>query len=167
MVLPVGCSSWTFWYKAFDTVNFEILLHKLKLSGLKAPAVRWFRSYICGRSKVTKVGSEILDPALVTCGVPQGSILGPLLFTAYINDLPNCIEDQKVNLYADDTAVTFSSTDPTEMKVNSMNHLWNSVVGFQRISCHLMLKNLNLWSSEPTTKLIKLGISISIKVMRH
>ena len=98
--------------KAFHTVNTDILLMKLKNSGFNANVVKWFKSYLCGRTQVTKMGKEKSPPLSVTCGVPQGSILGPMLFTVYINDLPDIFTDSKVSLYADDTAILFSDPDP-------------------------------------------------------
>ena len=102
--------------KAFDTVNTEILLNKLKLSGLKSNVVKWFRSYLSGRSHVTRIGKEKSSPMPVTCGVPQGSILGPMLFTVYINDLPDTFNESSVSLYADDTAILFSHPDPVVLE---------------------------------------------------
>ncbi len=91
--------------KAFDTVDHKILLTKLCKYGLKWNAVKWIESYLEGRQQVTKIDGEISPPASVTYGVPQGSILGPLLFTIYVNDIPKCIHNAKINLYADDTAI--------------------------------------------------------------
>ena len=66
---------------------------------------RWFKDYLANRVQVTKVGRAISAPRLMTCGVPQGSILGPLLSLIYVNDLSKYLSECDVNLYADDTAV--------------------------------------------------------------
>ena len=95
--------------KAFDTVDHSILLDKLRAMG--ASSVSWFESYLSGRTQCVEVNdtrSEFLD---VTCGVPQGSILGPQLFLIYINDM-NMSIDCKLSLYADDSALLFSAKDP-------------------------------------------------------
>ena len=75
-------------------------------------SVQWFASYLEGRSQVTKVNGTLPESAYVTCGVPQGSTLGPLLLLTYINDLPTARSDYKVNIYAYDTVVTISENDP-------------------------------------------------------
>ena len=87
--------------KAFDTVNHDILCKKLKAMGIKS--VDWFRSYLSHRNQIVHV----------TCGVPQGSILGPLLFLCYLNDMELSISpESKLLLYADDSAILYSHKDP-------------------------------------------------------
>ena len=98
--------------KAFDTVNHSILLDKMGAMGIAPSSVSWFRSYLSERAQCVTVNgdrSEFLD---VTCGVPQGSILGPQLFLLYINDLNVSISSCRLALYADDSALIFSHTDP-------------------------------------------------------
>ena len=77
--------------KAFDTVDHTILLNKLKWLGADDLTVQWFRSYLTGRTQVTDIGGTLSEPKGVTCGVPQGSILGPLLFLLYVNDMASAV----------------------------------------------------------------------------
>ncbi len=103
--------------KAFDTVDHYILLRKLRSIGLKESAVTWFRSYLTNRMQSVKYNGEVSDPLPITCGVPQGSILGPLLFIIYVNDMPDAFVGPKLNLYADDTAISVRSSDPQQLQL--------------------------------------------------
>ena len=85
--------------KAFDTVDHEILLKKLAKYGASVHSLRWFASYLLDRFQCTMVQGVKSSTKRIACGVPQGSILGPLLFIVYINDLPTYMEQCKVSLY--------------------------------------------------------------------
>ena len=98
--------------KAFDTVDGDILIDKLSAMGVTS--LDWFRSYMTNREQCTQVegiNSSFLD---VTCGVPQGSILGPTLFLCYINDMSESLKC-RLSLYADDSALIFSANDAAEI----------------------------------------------------
>ena len=102
--------------KAFDTVDHKILFNKLKLMGIAS--TKWFESYLSNRSQLVNVGKINSDTANVTRGVPQGSILGPLLFLCYVNDMVTSIDpDCKLLLYADDSTILFSHTDPDQTAI--------------------------------------------------
>ena len=98
--------------KAFDTVDHCILLSKLSEIGVSSSSIKWFESYLNNRKQKTSCGNEISAALPVTVGVPQGSILGPLLFLVYINNLPNAVKNSEVTLYADDTILYCFSKDP-------------------------------------------------------
>jgi len=90
--------------KAFDTMDHSILIMKLSSTGLGKDIVRWFSSYLSDRQQLVDISGTFSSSATVTCGVPQGSILGPLFFLIYVNDMPAVIKN-KLLLYADDSAI--------------------------------------------------------------
>ena len=91
--------------KAFDTVNHPILLDKLEYYGIRGLAKQWFESYLMNRMQFVSLGSCKSDMLNISCGVPQGSVLGPILFLLYINDFSNCSTILDFHLFADDTNI--------------------------------------------------------------
>ena len=85
----VGCGIFLDLQKAFDTVNHKILSDKLEHYGIRGNALKWFQSYLSGMTQYVTMNGHVSDPLPITCGVLQGSVLDPLLFLIYANDLPN------------------------------------------------------------------------------
>ena len=102
--------------KAFDTVDHNVIKLKLKSLGIKESSVSWFDSYLCDRSQYTVVEGSSSHVEQVGAGVPQGSILGPLLFTCYINDLTKYTGSLEPFLYADDTALLAKGKDLAQIQ---------------------------------------------------
>ena len=118
--------------KAFDTVNHKILLSKMKKLGIGGVELRWFQNYLVDRRQLVHIGglnSKFLD---VLTGVPQGSILGPLLFLIYINDLPMCSELIAL-LFADDTTLILSDSN-IDLLVSRVNIAFKHVCDFFRLN---------------------------------
>ena len=104
--------------KAFDTVDHSILLSKLCLYGVKGIAYKLLSSYLENRTQKCSVNGVLSKSCTLTCGIPQGTILGPLLFLLYINDLPNCLSNSQPRMYADDTHLTYADNDIPDLEIN-------------------------------------------------
>ncbi|XP_057296255.1 uncharacterized protein LOC130625211 [Hydractinia symbiolongicarpus] len=102
--------------KAFDTVNHSRLLHKLQLHGIHDIELQWFEDYLFNRTQYVTYDNINSPPQQITCGVPQGSTLGPLLFLLLVNDLHQLLSKSKVLLYADDIVVYYSSKSSKEVE---------------------------------------------------
>ena len=111
--------------KAFDTVDHKILLDKLNYYGLRGIDNQWFSSYFTNRTQTTEINSFISDKEVVSCGVPQGSVSGPLLFLLYVNDIQYCSRKLKFFLFAD-VLYSHENLKTLELIVNiELNNLFN------------------------------------------
>ena len=108
--------------KAFDIVNHEILLYKLSYYGVRGVQLQWFQSYLKCRYQYTVFNNYSSDRILVQHGVPQGSILGPLLFLIYVTDIKSS-DKFEFTMYADDTTLFYSQPDPTNLEFNVNSEL--------------------------------------------
>ena len=97
------------------------MLGKLKLYGLEEPSMDLLSSYLANRTQLCSVNGVLSGPKPISCGIPQGSILGPLLFLVYINDLPRSLEYSSPRMFADDTTLTVSGKSMQEVE-GAINH---------------------------------------------
>ena len=111
--------------KAFDTIDHEIIVRKMSYFGADHNTLKWFQSYLGNRSQMCNVNGNLSTARTITCGVPQGSILGPLLFLMYINDLPNCLQNASSRMFADDTNISLTAKTLTELKLEINPELSN------------------------------------------
>jgi hypothetical protein len=109
--------------KAFDTVHHDILCNKLESYGLRGKSNDLIKSYLGGRSQFVSIDGFDSEVRSVTCGVPQGSSLGPLLFLIYINDVRLCLSKTSCGHFADDTFVLYSSKKPKTLETVINNEL--------------------------------------------
>ena len=131
--------------KAFDTLDHDILLHKLQYYRITGTALDWFRSYLTERYQYVDYNGASSSMKLLTTGVPQGSILGPLLFIIYMNDIHTVSNNLNVILYADDTTLTSplcSFTYGGYHDINRVSTLINSEI--TKISEWLSVNKLSL-----------------------
>ena len=94
--------------KAFDKVDHKILLKKLEVCGINSKLINWIRSFLTNRMQGVVINGQISVLALIISGVPQGTVLGPILFLIFINDISHCISDSIIRCFADDTRVSRS-----------------------------------------------------------
>lgn len=97
--------------RAFDTLSHSTLIAKLKSYGISGNEITWLNDYLFQRKQIIQIGNELSPEYTVSTGVPQGSLLGPLMFLIYFNDFPDCITHSNVIMYADDTVIYFAHKD--------------------------------------------------------
>ena len=100
--------------KAFDTINHGILLEKLCRYGIRGNCLELLKDYLTSRNQLVKFNGEKSNIGIIEFGVPQGSVLGPLLFLIYINDIINCSKTSRFVLFADDTYIFISANNESE-----------------------------------------------------
>ena len=125
--------------KAFDTVDHNILLKKMECYGIRDTANEWFQNYLFQREQFVSINGVESDKLRITCGVPQGSVLGPFLFLIFINDLPNAT-DFLTLLFADDTTFQLSNTDIDFLYEKTNSELEKASVWFKANKLTLNVK---------------------------
>ena len=138
--------------KAFDTINHNILLHKLSHYGIRGKALGWFRDYLTNRKQFVYINGTSSSEQPISCGVPQGSLLGPLLFLIYINDIQNSSEILQFILFADDSNIFYSHSNPIELvaKVNQELVHVTDWIKANKLSLNLKKTNYMVYSNTLT-----------------
>lgn len=134
--------------KAFDRINHEILFQKLELYGIRGHALLLIKSYLSSRTQYVQIDQFKSSSRHVVCGVPQGSILGPLLFNIYINDIVKIDKVSRFIIYADDTSIFISNENPNDV-ITQVNNL---------------LQKLEKWSDE---NVLSVNVSKSKAIIFH
>ena len=104
--------------KCVDTINHSILLKKMEYYGLQSENIKWFKSYLNEREQMVSCHNTLSGKSTISIGVPHGSVLGPLLFLIYVNDINRDVHLGACNLYADDTLVYCNGSTMSELKHN-------------------------------------------------
>ncbi len=138
--------------KAFDTLNHDILFSKLERYGIRGVALNWVKSYFNNRTQFVQYNKFSSARIATQCGVPQGSILGPLFFILYINDLPNASHLVKPLLFVDDTSICYASSDPIVLATVLNEALLNISTWMKANKLSVNIDKTNYIIFQPTQK---------------
>jgi hypothetical protein len=122
----------------YKYISEEILIKKQEHYGVRNRNLQWFKSYLNDRTQFSLINNVKSEMQSIETGVPQGSILGPLLFILYVNDLPGCVQKCQINMYADDTAIYFSAKNVPDMS-SAINSDLKNIYGWfcaNKVSVH-------------------------------
>ena len=157
---------------AFDTIYHDILMKKLSAIGFSNHTTGWFKSYLSNQLFRVNLENCYSDPSNITCGVPQGSILGPLLFLIYVNDMPQAVKSN-LFLYADDSCLVFQGKDVIEIEKQLNEDFTNICEWFvdNRLSIHFgedKTKSILFASKRKIKNIPKLKINYkNIQIKQH
>ena len=158
----ISCCVFLDFAKAFDTVDHKILIKKLDYYGIRGTAQEWFKSYLSDRTQRVSISGQLSKDLTINYGVPQGSVLGPLLFLLYINDIPISSKFLNFHLFADDTSIFYADKDVNKLETTVNNER-------QNVSDWLIANKLTLNLTKSTFLLIlpsqkKLNRSVELKL---
>jgi hypothetical protein len=149
--------------KAFDTVDHDILLKKMEHYGVRGLTLTWFKNYLMNRKQIVKFKQENSKEMKITTGVPQGSVLGPLLFLLYINDIQNCSDVVSFVLFADDTNAFYSNSGINIAK-ETMQREMNEILKWlntNKLSINTTKTKLILFRARNKKQLTEIDIKIN------
>ena len=147
--------------KAFDTLDHQILFTKLEHYGIRDVALQWIKSYFSCRQQFVQINQTCSSMQTIKCGVPQGSILGPLFFILYINDLPKASKLTELLLFADDTSIFFSHSNPNYLENVLNNELLNIDVWLRCNKLSVNIKKTNYVTFSPSQRKLNHSFSLS------
>ena len=147
--------------KAFDTIDHQILFTKLEHYGIRDVALQWIKSYFSCRQQFVQINQTCSSMQTIKCGVPQGSILGPLFFILYINDLPKASKLTELLLFADDTSIFFSHSNPNYLENVLNNELLNIDVWLRCNKLSVNIKKTNYVTFSPSQRKLNHSFSLS------
>ena len=152
--------------KAFDTIDHRILLSKMLKLGISSNALNWFESYLSNRKQRVSVDHELSDELPVSYGVPQGSILGPLLFNIYIDKLPSILNHTQISLYADDTVIYCYHTHLSDIERNLNEDLLKVAHWLNENKLTLNLDKTKCMIIGSSYRLARIGC-LSVRILDH
>ena len=150
--------------KAFDTLDHNILLQKLSIYGIRGVTLDWFRSYLTSRKQYTEYRSVASQQNSILCGVPQGSILGPLLFLIYVNDIVKCCNNCTPVLFADDTNLIFSHKNLNQLYVQTNIELNNICNWFKCNKLSINIEKTKFLLFKPQSRALSQNSTLTIEI---
>ena len=157
-----GCGIFIDLRKAFDTVNHNILLMKLEHYGIRESAQHWFAAYLNKRKQFVSINGENSELRELSCGVPQASVLGPLLFLININDLPNISNKLDIFLFADDTNIYYENESFKELEKIVNKELKNLYLWLSINRLALNIEKTTFLIFHPFNKPLKYNVTLKI-----
>ena len=130
--------------KCFDTIEHKLFLKKISKYGLKGTKLQWSTIYLNERTQVVTINGKMSNTKLIDKGVPQGSILGPLLFTIFINDFLSCLSNAFCNIFADDTMIGVSDKSITNIQQLLRNAVNEAIKWFGQNRLTLNISKCNV-----------------------
>ena len=146
--------------RAFETIDRDILIAKLDKYGIKDKALDWIRNYLLGRTQSVKLNNVYSDKLGIEIGVPQGSVLGPLLFLLYINDLPCVLKSCRIHLFADDTLIYMEGKDINKVIIHINEELKHVSSWLNNNKLKLNINKTKAMYIFPSQKIIESNIKI-------